>query len=494
MGFKEVVSTKTSELSPYDNVENGKDKKNSSLKNQDGQQQPVSPNTQRSSARQQPPNSPKQQQNTESSPRQPQPWPSLFQNQNPKFSSHSSPQVFAKYQHKALPGQHNQNQAPHGQHNQHQALPNQHSIKADQCGSQPTPIHHQKESPQNLQPMPSSHNQSESPKYITDQHISEVHVTMKSRQENKQDSNTTNQLRLRDDHCKANSLTTTNHSLSPLSRQKFSGLNPTTIAEATTEQRTPSSPSISKKQRDLVKSWEMSTEDKKKMKRRLLQEFPDQDPLVLELTLISNNHNEVATRVLLKKWEENTLNKEEQEICADKLERPELYKSFKTFPPAAGSSNRQSHNALDQHGTEYSNNDPNLRSRKISMKTLLVTSQVGSSVGGWMSQLPGVTCCLRSFKSSTYRGLTTKVITHDTIHHSFHQTEPQGPNPALQKGPNKSLLRQDCVKASGPNVENRHGPNPHNRGDRILAMGPNHDLVQGPVCGGSARPAVVNSL
>lgn len=25
-------------------------------------------------------------------------------------------------------------------------------------------------------------------------------------------------------------------------------------------------------------------------------------------------------------------------------------------------------------------------------------------------------------------------------------------------------------------------------------MGPNHDLVQGPVCGGSARPAVVNSL
>lgn len=58
----------------------------------------------------------------------------------------------------------------------------------------------------------------------------------------------------------------------------------------------------------------------------------------------------------------------------------------------------------------------------------------------------------------------------------------------------KIYYRQDRVKASGPNVENRHGPNPHNRGDRILAMGPNHDLVQGPVCGGSARPAVVNSL
>lgn len=37
-------------------------------------------------------------------------------------------------------------------------------------------------------------------------------------------------------------------------------------------------------------------------------------------------------------------------LITDKLERPELYKSFKTFPPAAGSSNRQSHNALDQHG------------------------------------------------------------------------------------------------------------------------------------------------
>lgn len=268
MGFKEVVSTKTSELSPYDNVEHGKDRKNSSLKNQDGQQQPVSPNTKRSLPQQQPPNSPKQQQNTESSPRQLQSWPSLFQNQNPKFSSHSSPQVSAKYQHKALPGQLNQNQAPHGQHNQQQALPNQHSMKADQSGSQPTPNHHQKESPQNLQPMPSSYNQSESPKYITDQHISEVHVTMKSRGENKQDSNTTNQLRLRDDQNKANSLTVTNHSLSALSRQKFSGLNPTTTAKVTTEQRTLSaSPSNSKKQRDHVKSQEMSTEDKRKGKK-----------------------------------------------------------------------------------------------------------------------------------------------------------------------------------------------------------------------------------
>lgn len=493
MGFKEVASTKTPELSPYDNVDHGKDGKNSSLKNQDGQQQPVSPNPQRSSPGQQPHVSPKQQQSTESSPRQLQPWPSLFQNQNPKFSGHSSPHLSAKYQHKALPCQLNQNQAPHGRHNPQQALPNQHSMKADQCGSQPTPNHHQNEFPQNLQPMPRNHNQSESPKYITDQHISEVHVTMKSRGENQQDSSTANKLT--DEQSKANSVTTTDHSISPLSRQKFSGLNPTTNAKVTTEQRTPSaSPSNSKKQRDHVKSQEMSTEDKRKMKRRLLQEFPDQDPLVLELTLLSNNHDEVATRVLLKKWEENTLNNEEQRICADQLERTELYKSFKTFPPAAGSSNRQSHNALGQHGTDYSSNDPSLRSRKISMKTLLVTSQVGSSVGGWMSQLPGVTCCLRSFKSSTYRGLTTKVITHDTIHHSFHQTEPHGPNPALQKGPNKSLLRQDCVKASGPNVENRHGPNPHNRGDRILAMGPNRDLVHGPVRGGSAWPTVVNSL
>lgn len=58
----------------------------------------------------------------------------------------------------------------------------------------------------------------------------------------------------------------------------------------------------------------------------------------------------------------------------------------------------------------------------------------------------------------------------------------------------KMCCRQDCVKASGPNVENRHGPNPHNRGDRILAMGPNRDLVHGPVRGGSAWPTVVNSL
>lgn len=50
----------------------------------------------------------------------------------------------------------------------------------------------------------------------------------------------------------------------------------------------------------------------------------------------------------------------------------------------------------------------------------------------------------------------------------------------------KMYCRQDCVKASGPNVENRHGPNPHNRGDRILATGPNRDLVHGPVRGGSA--------
>lgn len=58
----------------------------------------------------------------------------------------------------------------------------------------------------------------------------------------------------------------------------------------------------------------------------------------------------------------------------------------------------------------------------------------------------------------------------------------------------KMYCRQDCVKASGPNVENRHGPNPHKRGDRILATGPNRDLVHGPVRGGSAWPTVVNSL
>lgn len=269
MGFKEVASTKTPELSPYDNVDHGKDGKNSSLKNQDGQQQPVSPNPQRSSPGQQPHVSPNQQQSTESSPRQLQPWPSLFQNQNPKFSGHSSPHLSAKYQHKALPCQLNQNQAPHGRHNPQQALPNQHSMKADQCGSQPTPNHHQNEFPQNLQPMPRNHNQSESPKYITDQHISEVHVTMKSRGENQQDSSTANKLR--DDQSKANSVTTTNHSLSPLSRQKFSGLNPTTNTKVTTEQRTPSaSPSNSKKQRDHVKSQEMSTEDKRKSKKFLV--------------------------------------------------------------------------------------------------------------------------------------------------------------------------------------------------------------------------------
>lgn len=344
--------------------------------------------------------------------------------------------------------------------------------------------------------MPNSHNQSESPKYITDQHISEVHVTMKSQRENTQDFHAPDHMRHLDNRNKGNSLTTTNQSLSLQSQQKFSGLNPT-AEKVTSEERKPSaSPANSKNQRDHVKIQEMSKEEKRRMKGRLLQEFPDQDPLVLELTLLSNNYDEPATRVMLKKWEENTVNKEEQGTCADPLERTERYKSFKTFPPAVGSSYRQSHNALgvDQDGTSYTNNDQTLRSGKISMKTLLVTSQVGSSRGGWMSQLPGVTCCLRSFKSSTYRGLTTKVITHDTIHHSFHHTEPHGPNPMLQKGPNKSLLRQECMKAAGPNAENRHGPNPHNRGVRILAMGPNYDLVRGPVRGGSPRPTVVNSL
>ena len=44
------------------------------------------------------------------------------------------------------------------------------------------------------------------------------------------------------------------------------------------------------------------------VKRRLIGQFPCQDPLVLELILLSNNYNEAATRTQLQKWEENGLN------------------------------------------------------------------------------------------------------------------------------------------------------------------------------------------
>lgn len=44
------------------------------------------------------------------------------------------------------------------------------------------------------------------------------------------------------------------------------------------------------------------------VKRRLIGQFPCQDPLVLELILLSNNYNEAATRTRLQKWEENGLN------------------------------------------------------------------------------------------------------------------------------------------------------------------------------------------
>lgn len=50
------------------------------------------------------------------------------------------------------------------------------------------------------------------------------------------------------------------------------------------------------------------------------------------------------------------------------------------------------------------------------------------------------------------------------------------------------------MKVFGFNVENRYGFNFYNRGDRILAMGSNRDLVYGFVRGGSVWLTVVNLL
>ncbi|XP_061188200.1 uncharacterized protein LOC133196307 [Saccostrea echinata] len=296
-------------------------------------------------------------------------------------------------------------------------------------------------------------------------------------------------------------ITTFSHSLSPKSPSKHSSIDQTsTVTEGNQSAVSPSGPRNHSSQ---FRDQEVSTAEQERLKQRLLGQFPECEPEVVELALSSTNFNVSATRVTLEKWEGRVKREEEQRSSNDDYKKrtksditsptPDVSKTTTiTDQPDNYLSDQQSNESGEnQHSVR---NDNSSSGKKISLKTLLVTSQVGSPFTSLMSRLPGMTCCFLPYKSSTNSQFTSKVVTSDIIPQSSYRTAPHGPNPALPKGPNKSLLSKDSVQATGPNLKHRQGPDPHNVGMRVVAVGPNPDLVQGPISVLNGHSMLVTAL